>query len=76
MTDIAYTNKLWDSVCNELKRLFPSDVYEMWFSELICEAQSEDQLVLKVPNEFNAIWIENNYLDFIQQQIRLYRVLR
>ena len=42
----------------------------MWFSELICEAQTEDALVLKVPNEFNAIWIENNYLDFIQQQIR------
>ena len=42
----------------------------MWFSELICEAQTEDALVLKVPNEFNAIWIENNYCDFIQQQIR------
>ena len=70
MTNISYTNKLWESVCVELKRLFPSDVYEMWFSELICEAQSDDSLVLKVPNEFNAIWIENNYLDFIQQQIR------
>lgn len=70
MTNISYTNKLWESVCVELKRLFPSDVYDMWFSELICEAQTEDALVLKVPNEFNAIWIENNYLDFIQQQIR------
>ena len=70
MTDIQYSNKLWEAVCVELKRLFPSDVYDMWFSELICETKSEDTLVLKVPNEFNAIWIENNYLDFIQQQIR------
>jgi chromosomal replication initiator protein len=70
MTDTQYSNKLWEAVCVELKRLFPSDVYDMWFSELICETKSEDTLVLKVPNEFNAIWIENNYLDFIQQQIR------
>ena len=28
------------------------------------------KLVLTAPNEFNAIWIENNYLDIISQQAR------
>ena len=31
MTDIVYAQGLWEKVCDELKRIFPSDVYEMWF---------------------------------------------
>mgnify|MGYP006423197059 FL=1 len=40
----------------------------MWFEELRCTQDSDDKLVLTAPNEFNAIWIENNYLDIISQQ--------
>ncbi|MDG1701945.1 MAG: chromosomal replication initiator protein DnaA [Opitutae bacterium] len=67
MSDIDYAQGLWEKVCEELKRIFPSDVYEMWFSDIVCESFNEDILTLKVPNDFNAIWIENNYLDFIKQ---------
>lgn len=67
MSDIDYAQGLWEKVCEELKRIFPSDVYEMWFSDIVCESFNEDILSLKVPNDFNAIWIENNYLDFIKQ---------
>ncbi len=67
MSDIDYAQGLWEKVCEELKRIFPLDVYEMWFSDIVCESFNEDILTLKVPNDFNAIWIENNYLDFIKQ---------
>ena len=70
MSDIVYAQGLWENVCEELKRIFPSDVYEMWFSDIVCESISDDTLTLKVPNDFNAIWIENNYLDFIKQHVR------
>lgn len=59
---------LWKSVDNELKNLFPADTYEMWFDGLVCEEETNSKLTLVAPNEFNAIWIENNYLDLISKQ--------
>ena len=59
---------LWKSVDNELKNLFPSDTYEMWFGGLICKEESDSKIVLQADSEFNAIWIENNYLDLISKQ--------
>ena len=61
---------LWESVNQELKNLFPNDLYDMWFEGLTCAEESDSKLVLTAPNEFNAIWIENNYLDIIAQQAR------
>ncbi|MGB0416936.1 MAG: chromosomal replication initiator protein DnaA [Coraliomargarita sp.] len=63
---------LWESVNNELKNLFPADLYDMWFAALKCAEQSDSKIVLSAPNEFNAIWIENNYLDVIAQQARAF----
>ena len=57
---------------NELKKLFPADLYDMWFDGLECAEQSDSKIVLCAPNEFNAIWIENNYLDVIAQQARAF----
>ncbi len=67
-TPIADT--LWQNTNKELKNLFPEDVYEMWFSELVCTLESDSKLVLTTHSEFNAIWIENNFLDVISQQAR------
>ena len=67
-TPIADT--LWQNTNKELKNLFPEDVYEMWFSGLVCTLESESKLVLTTHSEFNAIWIENNFLDVITQYAR------
>lgn len=42
----------------------------MWFADLVCTEESDSKIVLTAANEFNAIWIENNYLDIITQQAR------
>jgi len=42
----------------------------MWFEGLECTEQSDQKLTLCAPSEFNAIWIESNYLDVISQQAR------
>ncbi|KRP36695.1 MAG: chromosomal replication initiator DnaA [Opitutaceae bacterium BACL24 MAG-120322-bin51] len=70
MSDSIIALSLWESVNQELKNLFPQDLYDMWFEELECTQDSDAKLVLTAPNEFNAIWIENNYLDIISQQAR------
>ena len=67
-TPIADT--LWQNTNKELKNLFPEDVYEMWFSGLVCSLESDSKLVLTTHSEFNAIWIENNFLDVITQYAR------
>lgn len=61
---------LWESTNQQLKNLFPADIYEMWFSDLVCAHESHKKIVLETASEFNAIWIENNFLDLIRQQAR------
>ncbi len=70
MPDSTIALSLWESVNQELKNLFPNDLFDMWFEELVCTEESDAKIVLTAPNEFNAIWIENNYLDIISQQAR------
>jgi chromosomal replication initiator protein len=70
MSDQTIALSLWESVNQELQNLFPKDLYDMWFEELTCTEESDAKIVLTAPNEFNAIWIENNYLDIISQQAR------
>ncbi|MEN8662980.1 MAG: chromosomal replication initiator protein DnaA [Lentimonas sp.] len=70
MSNSTSTLSLWENVNQELKNLFPADLYEMWFHDLICKEESDNKIVLTASSEFNAIWIENNYLDIIMQQAR------
>ena len=70
MPSSPIADTLWQNTNKELKNLFPEDVYEMWFSGLVCTLESDTKLVLSTHSEFNAIWIENNFLDVISQQAR------
>jgi len=62
---------LWDSAKADLRGLFPEDVFKLWFDPIVCLDMSPDQLVLGVPNDFAAIWINDNYMDLILQRLRL-----
>lgn len=70
MSSTSTAASLWQSTNQELKNLFPSDVYDMWFGDLVCTVETDAKLVLTAKSEFNAIWIENNFLDIIVQQAR------
>ena len=62
---------LWETVKCDFKGLFPEDVFQMWFEPLVCLEAGEDVMTLGVPNDFAAIWINDNYLDLITQRLRL-----
>jgi chromosomal replication initiator protein len=62
---------LWETVKCDFKSLFPEDVFQMWFEPVVCLEATGDSLVLGVPNDFAAIWIHDNYLDLINQRLRL-----
>ena len=67
----ASSTHLWDSAKADLRGLFPEDVFKLWFDPIVCLDMSPDQLVLGVPNDFAAIWINDNYMDLILQRLRL-----
>lgn len=66
----AHTS-LWESAKADLRGLFPEDVFQLWFEPVSCLEATPDQLTLGVPNDFAAIWINDNYMDLILQRLRL-----
>jgi len=71
MSPVVTSPSLWETVKSDFKGLFPEDVYQLWFEPITCIEASEDTLTLGVPNDFAAIWINDNYLDLIVQRLRL-----
>ncbi|EIQ01180.1 chromosomal replication initiator protein DnaA [Opitutaceae bacterium TAV1] len=71
MPSVAATPSLWETVKSDFRTLFPEDVYQLWFEPVSCLEATETSLVLGVPNDFAAIWIQDNYLDLISQRLLL-----
>jgi chromosomal replication initiator protein len=70
MSSSSATLNLWETLTIELKKIFPGELYDMWFEGLAFKGETETCLTISAPNDFNAIWIENNYLDVISQKAR------
>ena len=71
MAEGTVKSDLWNHVRIEFKRLFSREVFEAWFANLQGVEEGRDTLVLRVPNEFVAIWIQDNYMDLISQKVGL-----
>lgn len=65
MPTVVQDYPLWNSAKSHLQGLFPYDIYRTWFEPMQCLEESHEQVVLGVPNEFAAIWIQDNYEDLI-----------
>jgi chromosomal replication initiator protein len=71
MPSVSSSPSLWETVKSDFKSLFPEDVFKLWFEPIVCVESGEESLTLGVPNDFAAIWINDNYLDLIVQRLRL-----
>lgn len=71
MPTVSSSSTLWQSVKQDFKSLFPEDVFQLWFEPVVCLEASDDCVTLGVPNDFAAIWINDNYLDLIVQRLGL-----
>lgn len=69
MTQNTLVQDFWPLLQNSLKDRFGAEIYQMWFEELTYRQTDEDLLMIGVPNDFSKIWIEDNYLEFIQKQV-------
>lgn len=70
MSSTVTSPNLWEAVKSDFKTLFPEDVFKLWFEPIVCVEFNEDSISLGVPNDFAAIWINDNYLDLIVQKLR------
>lgn len=70
MSQFSKVENFWDAVKPELEARFTEDVFNMWFKPMNCLQQTDTEVVLSVPNEFSAIWVQDNYLELISDKIR------
>ncbi|MDR0728197.1 MAG: chromosomal replication initiator protein DnaA [Puniceicoccales bacterium] len=62
---------LWSVIQADFRNVFPEEVYHAWFLSLSCDAVDNENVTLGAPNDFAAIWIEENYADVITQRLQL-----
>lgn len=59
---------LWDAVKERLRAKVGPINFNIWFSPILDGKMNEDQLVIRVPNQFIADWITDYYLEMIEQE--------
>lgn len=65
------SQSIWSTIKKEFQSMFSRDIYEAWFENLSILEKKEDKFVLGVPNEFAAIWIQDNYHDIILKRLQM-----
>lgn len=65
MPQVTEPKLIWEKVKTELSELLPRDIFDSWFVSVECLSADGNSVVLQVPSEFSAIWINDNYLDLL-----------
>jgi chromosomal replication initiator protein len=65
MPQVTEPTLIWEKVKTELAELLPRDIFDSWFVSVECLSADGNSVVLQVPSEFSAIWINDNYLDLL-----------
>jgi len=65
MPQVTEPTLIWEKVKTELSELLPRDIFDSWFVSVECLSADGNSVILQVPSEFSAIWINDNYLDLL-----------
>ncbi len=65
MPQVTEPTLIWEKVKTELSELLPRDIFDSWFVSVECLSANGNSVILQVPSEFSAIWINDNYLDLL-----------
>ena len=68
---VSMHQEIWRKAKEDLAEKFSADIFESWFAGLSYLEGDDDNLVLGVDTEFAAIWIRDNYLDIISNQVSI-----
>lgn len=62
---------LWDTIKSDFQSIFPHDIYCTWFQNLELLNEDGDSYLIGMPNEFAAIWVQDNYHDIIVKRFQM-----
>lgn len=65
----ASLTEVWGEVLNDLNARTPRPTLETWLKNIIPISITEEEVTLGVPHEFAKEWLENAYLEVIQESI-------
>ena len=60
---------IWSRACKHLRETLSKDVFDRWIAVIEAKELAQDQLVLRVANNFYQNWLEENYLSLIQDAV-------
>jgi chromosomal replication initiator protein len=61
--------KIWDEIANGIRPKVSADAFQRWFANIELVHADEGALTFQVPNTIYQLWIESNYLNFVQSSI-------
>ena len=61
--------KIWDEIANGIRPKVSADAFQRWFANIELVHADEGALSFQVPNTIYQLWIESNYLNFVQSSI-------
>ena len=61
--------QIWNDVLRELKTKVSADNFEAWFETIRFHHRDEQACFLEVDDDFFKAWIEDNYLDLIEDAL-------
>ena len=67
----AAATAIWERAKEGLFSVVGDKVYESWFSNLEPSGSDDETMRLSADGEFTAIWIRDNYMDVLSNQISL-----
>lgn len=61
----------WDFVKKQLQAEFQEEDYGKWFENLTVISDANHHITLGAPTDFDAIWIDDNYKDIIENKLHM-----
>jgi chromosomal replication initiator protein len=62
----ASSEEIWTQASDTLRSMVNPDLFNLWFDPIHLDSIEENSATLKVPNEFCAVWLKENYKELLQ----------
>ena len=62
----ASAEEIWAQASDTLRSMVNPDLFNLWFDPIRLDSIGEIDATLKVPNEFCAVWLKDNYRELLQ----------
>ena len=62
----ASAEEIWAQASDTLRSMVNPDLFNLWFDPIRLDSIEETDATLKVPNEFCAVWLKDNYRELLQ----------